>query len=351
MSDGTRSAAVLSVQGLSVRRGETRAVEEASFTVAARALFVLVGPSGCGKTSLLRAIAGFEACEAGTITLDGRRLVGGGRWIPPERREVGMVFQDGALFPHLSVRRNVLYGVERLADAADRAQQALDLVGLGKLAKRYPDELSGGEQQRVALARALAPSPRLLLLDEPFANLDAGLRRRVREEVVGILAEAQTTAILVTHDQEEALSLADEMAVMESGRILQVGAPEEVYLRPDSRQVASFLGSGQLVACRVESGRARLALGELAAEGEDGPGWVVVRPEQLRLTQGLEAGLPGVVLERRFFGHDLVEVVGLESGERLEVRLVPGSDAPVGAKVRLALGPGPFHVLPRRPCP
>ena len=183
-----------------------------------------------------------------------------------------MVFQDGALFPHLTVRRNVEYGVEATPQGSERAAQALELVGLEDRAERYPDELSGGERQRVALARALAPSPRLLLLDEPFANLDAGLRLRVREDVRAIIDRARTTAVLVTHDQEEALSLADRLAVMEAGRILQQGPPEEVYRSPASLPVARFLSGGQLFACHIASGRARCVLGETGTRAAAGSG-------------------------------------------------------------------------------
>lgn len=336
---------LLEVDELSVRRGEVLAVDRVSLRVEEGAFFVLVGPSGCGKTSLLRAIAGFERPVGGAIRLDGLLLCGERTFLPPEARPVGMVFQDGALFPHLTVERNVGYGVARRPDGAERVAAALDLVGLAGHAKRYPDELSGGERQRVALARALAPAPSLLLLDEPFANLDAALRLRVREEVKAILERAGATAVLVTHDQEEALSLADRVAVMQAGRILQQGTPEEVYHSPLSLGVSRIVGDGQLVECRISGGRARYALGEVPTSLPDGEGRVLLRPEQLRLV-GPGEGLPGRVVRRSFYGHDLIQLVELEDGPHLAVRSLAGEEAPIGERVYLAVTPGDLPVYP-----
>jgi iron(III) transport system ATP-binding protein len=199
----------------------------------------LLGPSGSGKTTLLRMVAGFETPDAGTITVGGRTVVAPGVWEEPERRRIGMVFQDGALFPHLDVMHNVAFGRPR----PGRAEQCLELVGLGHRGSSYPHELSGGERQRVALARALATDPEVVLLDEPFASLDAALRASLREEVMAILREAGASALLVTHDQQEALSLADVVVLMRGGRVQQAGAPEVVYRDPASRWVAEFLGA------------------------------------------------------------------------------------------------------------
>jgi iron(III) transport system ATP-binding protein len=220
--------------------GPTRAVEDVSLELRPGELVGVLGPSGCGKTTLLRLIAGFERPDAGEVVVGGRPVAAGRTFVAPEKRRIGMVFQDYALFPHLTVERNVAFGLRRRGD--ERAQRTLELVGLQHKAGRYPHELSGGERQRVALARALAPEPDVVLLDEPFSSLDATLRGDLRREVELILREAGATTLLVTHDQEEALSLVDRLAVMRDGRIVQVGAPQEVYAQPASRWAAQFVG-------------------------------------------------------------------------------------------------------------
>ena len=214
----------LRCDGLSKAFGDAAAVDDASFHVTAGTVLALLGPSGCGKTTTLRLIAGLDRPDAGTIVLGGSEVQGPDVSVPPERRRVGLVFQDYALFPHLDVRANVGFGLSRRNGRAARVAETLELVGLSALASRMPHELSGGQQQRVALARALAPNPRVVLLDEPFSNLDAALRNDLRNDVRRVLRESGTTAVFVTHDQEEALSLADQVAVMIDGRVLQVGA-------------------------------------------------------------------------------------------------------------------------------
>jgi iron(III) transport system ATP-binding protein len=215
--------------------GAVRAVDRVALRLPPGLLLALLGPSGCGKTTMLRLLAGFETPDAGTIEIGGQRVFGAGINLPPERRRVGMVFQDYALFPHLDVARNIAFGVPRGPDRGRRIVEALRLVGLDGYQERMPHELSGGQQQRVALARALAPRPDLLLLDEPFSNLDAALRAQVRGEVRQILAAADATAIMVTHDQEEALSLADQVAVMQEGTVVQVASPFDLYQRRPPR--------------------------------------------------------------------------------------------------------------------
>ncbi|MEM7051402.1 MAG: ABC transporter ATP-binding protein [Acidobacteriota bacterium] len=308
----------------------------------------LLGPSGCGKTSLLRAIAGFERPVAGSVHLGGEPVVAAGCWVPPEKRRVAMMFQEGALFPHLTVEGNVRYGLERGPAAAERAREVLELVGMADLRERFPDELSSGQQQRVALARALAPGPRLVLLDEPFANLDAALRAQVREEVRSILQAAGATAVLVTHDQEEALSMADLVVVMEGGRILQTGAPQAVYDHPASPVVARFLGDGQLLPCEVRAGRARSLFGEVGTDAPDGPGLLLVRPEDLAARAGpVEAGAAGTVERRRFFGHDLIDEIRLaDSGELVRVRCLTVPGYGPGSRVALTLRDRTFRVFP-----
>ena len=225
------------------------AVDGLSLVVAEGEIVALLGPSGCGKTTTLRLIAGFETPDAGTVSLRGEMVAGPGSFVPPETRGVGIVFQDYALFPHLSVEDNVGFGLDRLTRAARRARVAevLELVGLGDFGRRYPHELSGGQQQRVAVARALAPAPALLLLDEPFSNLDADLRAQMREEIEIILRKTKTTAIFVTHDQEEAFALADRVGVLWHGRIEQLAAPETVYHHPASQFVAEFVGAADFL--------------------------------------------------------------------------------------------------------
>jgi iron(III) transport system ATP-binding protein len=303
-------------KGVPVVRGVDLDVGPGSFTA-------LLGPSGCGKTTTLRIVAGFETADTGTVELGGRLVAGPGVCVPPERRRVGMVFQEGALFAHLSVARNVAFGLGRGSEAREAVERALALVGLTGFEERMPHELSGGQQQRVALARALAPRPDLILLDEPFANLDAELRVQVRLEVRAILREVEATAVLVTHDQEEALSLADRVAVMLDGRIVQEASPEELYHRPASREVARFVGDAQFMPGVAMGRRVRTELGELPLVSEaSGEVDVLIRPERIRLSPPRE-GQPAnaVVEDRLFFGHDQLLRIRLVSGTTVNVRL------------------------------
>ncbi|MBC8075555.1 MAG: ABC transporter ATP-binding protein, partial [Chloroflexales bacterium] len=234
-------------RGVHKQYGAVRAVVDVDLTLASGQLLALLGPSGCGKTTLLRLLAGFEPPDTGTISIGGRQVAGPNGLVPPEQRRVGMVFQDYALFPHLSLKENIAYGLPRSNGRDARVAELLALVGLESLGTRSPHQLSGGQQQRAALARALAPGPAVMLLDEPFSNLDASLRRTVRSEVRRILQAAGATVLFVTHDQEEALSLADQVAVMLEGRILQVGRPATIYERPTTREVAAFVGAANFL--------------------------------------------------------------------------------------------------------
>jgi iron(III) transport system ATP-binding protein len=337
-------------------------VHDLSLTLRAGELLALLGPSGCGKTTSLRLLAGFERAEAGELALWGDLVAGPRLHVPPERRGVGMVFQDYALFPHLSVAQNVAYGLRggglwsgRLRGGARRAggrqarvAEVLAMTGLAGLAERSVHELSGGEQQRVALARALAPRPRLLLLDEPFSNLDPALRAQVRAELRVIVKRAGATALLVTHDQEEALSIADRVAFMWAGRIEQVGRPDEVYLQPATLHAASFIGDANIYHLPVRQGRVVTPFGEYEAPAGATRCAVVLRPEDLQVQAG---GTPGHVVEREYYGHDQVLHVKLgaptagpagEGGERVRVRLGPHERITATGPIALGLRRDPL---------
>jgi iron(III) transport system ATP-binding protein len=310
-------------RGLTKRFGNQVVVRDVDFDVPAGSFSALLGPSGCGKTTILRMIAGFEPVDAGTIELNGRLISGPGRHDPPERRRVGMVFQEGALFGHLDVAANIGFGLNRAANRETVIAETLRMVGLTGYERRMPHELSGGQQQRVALARALAPRPEILLLDEPFSALDAELRTQVRVEVRSLLRSLGATAVLVTHDQEEALSLADRVAVMFAGQIVQADSPETLYHRPVSKQVATFVGDAQFVDGLAGGRRVQTELGNLpltsAAEGAVS---VMIRPEQIRLVPPrLHEPANAIVEDRLFFGHDQLLRVRLETGGTIHVRL------------------------------
>jgi len=304
----------LRVEGLSKRFNPNLppVVQAVSFGLEPGEVFALLGPSGCGKTTTLRLIAGFEPPDAGAVLLEGQPIT----HLPPERRKIGFVFQDYALFPHLSVQQNVAFGLRGMDPKQRRARalEVLQMVGMTVFKDRHPGELSGGQQQRVALARAIAPGPKVVLLDEPFASLDAGLRQATRDEVRALLKENHIGVVLVTHDQEEALSFADRIGVMRSGKLEQVGTPEEVYERPATPFVAQFLGRTNLLPGEALGWEANTPLGRLPlAEPATGAVMLSLRPEHLRL----EAGGEGLVLAREFKGHDLTYRVRLENREYL----------------------------------
>ncbi len=311
---------------------EVAAVAGFDLEVPAGRVLTLLGPSGSGKTTALRLIAGFERPDAGTIAIAGQTVVGDDVFVPPERRQVGMVFQDYALFPHLSVARNVAYGVPRGPKRRRKVAETIELVGLSGLENRLPGDLSGGEQQRVALARALAPGPRVILLDEPFSNLDAALRGRVRREVRTILTEAGATAVFVTHDQEEALAMSDHVSVMRAGRIVQTATPDELYRRPADTWVARFLGDAEFLTGRAASGSVATAAGVFPTE-LDGDVVVMIRPEAVRIVR--DAAGRAVVRGREYFGHDQLVTVDLPDGTVLRARLGPTPDLGPGETVEL----------------
>ena len=337
------SVLAIDALGIEKRFGRTSAVDGAHLQVADGELVALLGPSGSGKTTLLRVLAGFETPDAGHVAIGGRAVAGDGAWVEPEHRRIGMVFQDGALFPHLTIEGNVGFGAAR----PGRALECLELVGLADRARAYPHELSGGERRRIALARALAADPSVVLLDEPFAALDAGLRESLRQEVRRILKKAGTSALLVTHDQAEALSLADTVAVMRAGRVEQVGTPEEIYERPSTRWLAEFLGEADILPGRARDGIVECELGRFGAPRElDGDVDVVLRPESVAIGVGAapETHTEAVVLARSFYGHDQLVDLELPSGLRLRSRRLGFPAWHPGDRVRVWVD-GPVNAL------
>ena len=325
---------MICLHGVSKSYETVQAVAGTDLCVERGEFVALLGPSGCGKTTLLRLVAGFEVPDAGEVRVADRRVAAPGTWVPPERRKVGMVFQDYALFPHLTVAENVGFGVRRRL-RRERIATVLELVGLEGYGARYPHELSGGQQQRIALARALAPEPELVLLDEPWSNIDPLLRQTMRDELAEILHRADVTVLLVTHDREEAFSLADRVALMLDGSVVQAAPPEELYLRPSTRWAARFVGAGNFVPGRVEGDRVRTSLGTfpLANPNGDRDVDVLIRPEQLELRPD-PAGA-ATVIGREFRGHDVFYRVNLD-GKILFSQRPSTERVQLGARVSLA---------------
>jgi iron(III) transport system ATP-binding protein len=348
MADTTRPlGGGLVVVGLEKSFGEQPVLTGLDLEVPEGSLTAILGPSGSGKTTLLRVIAGFERADRGTVAIGGTVTDDGDHHIAPELRRIGYVPQEGALFPHLTVGRNVAFGVPRSLRRSGVIGDLLELVGMRGMGRRYPHQLSGGQQQRVALARALAVKPKLVLFDEPFSSLDPALRASVRADVQEVLRRAGTTALLVTHDQDEALSWADHVAVIRDGRIGQYGSPEALYAHPADPGVARFLGEANLVAGVVDGASVATALGALpydapgsGALGRGIEAVVLVRPEQLDLVgQPEEAPLAGAVAEYQYFGHDAVVRVRPDrpcGPEQLVVRVSGGPAWPVGTRVGIA---------------
>ncbi|MDZ5812027.1 ABC transporter ATP-binding protein [Halorubrum sp. AD140] len=316
---------VLSLSGVTKEFGPETAVDGVSLDVEPGELLTFLGPSGCGKTTTLRTIAGLEEPTEGRVVLGDETVAGAGAFVPPEERDVGIVFQNFALFPHLTVRENIAFGLSDADEETvrERVDELLELVEMTDHGEKTPDQLSGGQKQRVALARSLAPEPEVLLLDEPFSNLDVRLRVEMREEVRRILKAAGVTAVSVTHDQEEALSISDRVAVMNDGRIEQVGRPETVFERPESKFVASFLGRASFLEGKLRDGKVETGIGRfdaVALEGYDtvydgAPVDVLVRPDDLQATPASPDLADGVIVSRQYVGPSFVYRVELESGD------------------------------------
>ncbi|HJN91414.1 MAG TPA: ABC transporter ATP-binding protein [Dehalococcoidia bacterium] len=368
MTDPEKPPLALTCTDLRKSYGSVVAVNDISLDVAQGELVALLGPSGGGKTTTLRLIAGFEQPDRGSVQIGGNEVAGPGRFQPPERRHVGMVFQDYALFSHLTVAANVAYGLQgngasgvaatirgwtkrklgKERSLTNRVREILNLVELTDMAQRYPDELSGGEAQRVALARALAPAPDLILLDEPFSNLDAQLRASVRAEVREILRRAGAAAIFVTHDQEEAFSLADRVVVMYQGKVVQTGTPGEIYRHPATRFVASFVGDADFLPGQVRSDGVHTEIGIVPTPRsvDTADVEVMLRPESFLVEAHAPGDDPspedpltnaGEVIGREYYGHDQMLTVRLRSGRLIRARLGPSEAFGPGDQVRLRL--------------
>jgi iron(III) transport system ATP-binding protein len=347
----------LQIAGLHKSFGATPVLEDLELTVPAASLVAILGQSGSGKTTLLRVLAGLLRPDRGTITIGQRTVDGPNSHVPTERRRIGYVPQEGALFPHLTVAANVAFGVPR-AQRKTEVRRLLELVGLTELAGRYPHQLSGGQQQRVALARALAVKPDIVLLDEPFASLDAHLRASVRDDVHAVLQETRTTTVLVTHDQDEALSTADRIAVLRNGRIAQHGTPQDLYRQPIDEALARFVGEANLIHGVMQGERVLTSLGTLPAAWRDGqpasaarPVNVLVRPEQIDLRRCSDGQmheapngatpLTGRIVRAGYHGHDSLLHVQIDdpehAGQPLIVRTLGHARLPVGAQVTLTV--------------
>jgi len=323
----------LTLAGISHRYGAIQAVRGASLEVRPGEIVCLFGPSGCGKTTLLRVAAGLEPLQEGTVSLGGETLAVRGRETPPEKRPIGFVFQDYALFPHLSVEKNVAFGIAEKTGLSARIAEQLAAFNIEELAQRYPHELSGGQQQRVALARAMARAPKALLLDEPFASIDVALRRRLRAELRRVLKEQQAAVLLVTHDPEEALALGDRLALMRAGEIIETATPEDLYWKPSTPEGAGLFRGSQTLPGNVRGGVFHSALGEAPAPDiGDGPGRAILRAGALRA----EADPAGAfeVKDFRFHGPNWrVELAGPEA-LRLSVMMAAPLERGARAAVR-----------------
>ena len=342
----------LSIEGVSHAYGKIQAVSDLSLSVAPGEVVCLLGPSGCGKSTVLRLAAGLEEVQSGRIAINGHLVGAPGTHVPPENRNVGLVFQDFALFPHLTICNNVGFGLSSRDPGArrERILAALGDVGLAHAEQAFPHMLSGGEQQRVALARALAPRPRLVLLDEPFSGLDTRLREQVRDVTLEALRKSGTATLMVTHDTEEAMFMADRIAVMRTGRIVQEGTPIDLYRHPSSLFVAAFFGEINRLAGIAGAGEVATPFGPVLTDLPDGTKVeVAIRPEALRVSLEREKGaraVPASVVSAHPLGRSTRLVVALENGSRLKARIWGLYHPATGDPVMLALDRGQAFVFP-----
>ncbi|MBW4425599.1 MAG: ABC transporter ATP-binding protein [Nostoc desertorum CM1-VF14] len=342
---------ILHLQNVTKQFAETTfpAVDNVSLTLQQGDILGLLGPSGCGKTTLLRMIAGFERSQAGEIKIGGQVVCNNSTCMPAEQRDIGVVFQDYALFPHLNVAENVAFGLKNFSkqQIQKRIAEVINLVRLEGLEKRYPYELSGGQQQRVALARALAPQPQLMLLDEPLSNLDIQVRLRLREEIRDILKAAGTSAIFVTHDQEEALAISDIVGVMRQGYLEQIGTPEKIYTHPASRFVAEFVTQANFLPARRQGNLWETEIGsfELKANYTEDTGEIMIRQEDFILKPSTDA--PVVVRTRRFLGREYQYCLQTPSGKELHARTLKDMVLPVGTRVHISIEGNDVQVFPQ----
>ncbi|GGE45351.1 ABC transporter ATP-binding protein [Agaricicola taiwanensis] len=338
----------LSFTGLTHRYGRVTAVDDLTLSVEPGEIVALLGRSGCGKTTLLRVAAGIERQVSGDVHLDDRLIAGEGVFTPPERRGIGLVFQDYALFPHLDIVQNVAFGLKSLSSAEARraALAALERVGMARHAGSYPHALSGGEQQRVALARAVAPRPGVLLMDEPFSGLDKRLRDSVREETLAVLRETGATCLIVTHDPEEAMRMADRIALMRSGKLVQAGTAEELYLRPSDLFVGRFFSELNEIDAVARNGRVETPLGTFPTGIGDGPVTAAIRLSALRVVPSGE-GVIGTLLSRRFLGEVELLEIGIESLDLpIRARVPAGVPFAPRDEVRIITDPSGVLVFP-----
>ena len=340
---------ILSLQNVTKTFAESKipAVNNVSFTLQEGDILALVGPSGCGKTTLLRIIGGFEFPQTGKVQIGQQKVCSPTDWVQPEKRDIGIVFQDYALFPHLTVAENVAFGLKSNKNQVkQRVSEVLELVSLETLAKRYPYELSGGQQQRVALARALAPKPKLMLLDEPLSNLDIHIRLQLREEIRDILKLAGTSAVFITHDQEEALAIADVVGVMRQGHLEQIGTPEEIYSYPASRFVAEFVTQANFLPARRQGNDWQTEIGcfEIEENHSQNKGEIMIRQEDCILKPDTDSQVK--ITKRRFLGREYRYCLETPSGREIHARTMTDTIIPEGTFVKISIADDAVKVFP-----